>query len=181
MTQTKQPPIQLQTIKLALFDFDDTLAKHADNQYVEHRKLLGEDKYFKQAYLNPDRFYTEIEPCTASLEMQSFLAYLRTLNVKLYCVSGMRHTLHLKAKQTFLHAHYGNDIELIAAGTQAGKVDVTRVLQDIHNCRPNEVLFVDDKPFVTVAMQEHGYNAILADAVPTLAPDGKSFTAMMDD
>ena len=72
MTQTKRPPIQLQTIKLALFDFDDTLAKHTDKQYVEHRKLLGEDGYFKQAYLNPDRFYTDIEPCTAPLEMQSF-------------------------------------------------------------------------------------------------------------
>ena len=35
-------------------------------------------------------------------------------NVKLYCVSGMKFSFHLKAKEYFVHKYYGNDIEVIS-------------------------------------------------------------------
>lgn len=60
--------INLNNIKVAIFDFDDTLAIHKDIKYIEHRneseeKLLS---YFLEAYLNPKSFYEEIEFCEKS-------------------------------------------------------------------------------------------------------------------
>ena len=51
--------ISLKNIKVAIFDFDDTLAIHKDVDYQKHRneneeKLLN---YYLNAYLNPEKFY----------------------------------------------------------------------------------------------------------------------------
>ena len=48
--------MKLDNIKVAIFDFDETLAIHKDKDFVEHRneseeKLLN---YYLNAYLNPD-------------------------------------------------------------------------------------------------------------------------------
>ena len=174
--------MSLSGIKVAAFDFDDTLAVHKDKDYVEHRKTLNEDNYFKMAYLCPTDFYESIETCTAPTEMQSFISYLRSLGtIKLYCVSGMKHTLHFKAKEAFIHNHYGLDIELIAAGSQEGKADVLRVLQSAYDCHTDEVLFVDDKQSTVDLLREQGFRAIIAGNISTLSPDTVSFTSIMDD
>ena len=168
--------------KIVAFDFDDTLAVHKDKDYAAHRKALNEDNYFRLAYLCPDDFYEKIEPCTAPTEMQNFICYLRTLgSVKLYCISGMKHTLHYKAKEAFIHKHYGLDIELIASGSQERKADVLRVLQSVNNCNPDEVLFVDDRQTTVDFLCKQGFNAILASDIPTLSPDRVSFTSLMDN
>lgn len=174
--------MNLSNIKIAAFDFDDTLAVHRDKDYVAHRKALNEDNYFKMAYLYPNDFYESIETCVAPLEMQSCIAYLRSLGtIKLYCVSGMKHTLHFKAKEAFIHKHYGLDIELISAGSQERKADVLRVLQSVYDCRADEVLFVDDKQSTVDFLCKQGFSAILAGNVYMLSPDGVSFTNIMDD
>lgn len=174
--------MNLSNIKIAAFDFDDTLAVHKDKDYVVHRKALNEDNYFKTAYLCPTEFYESIEVCIAPLEMQSFISYLRSLgSIKLYCISGMKHTLHFKAKEAFIHKHYGSDIELVAAGSQERKADVLRILQSAHDCRSDEVLFIDDRQDTINLLCKQGFNAILASDISTLSPDGISFTCMMDD
>lgn len=174
--------MNLASIKVAAFDFDDTLAVHRDTDYVAHRKALNEDNYFKMAYLCPNEFYERIEICTAPFEMQSFISYLRSLGtIKLYCVSGMKHTLHFKAKEAFIHKHYGLDIELIAAGSQERKADVLRVLQSAYDCHADEVLFVDDQQSTVDLLCKRGFSAILASDISMLSPDGVSFTSIMDD
>ena len=174
--------MNLESIKIVAFDFDDTLAVHKDKFYVEHRKALNEDNYIRAAYLHPDVFYEEIEPCTAPLEMQNFISYLPYLGaIKLYCISGRKHTLHFKAKEAFIHRHYGLDIELIAAGSQERKADVLKVLQSVYDCRADEVLFVDDRQSTVDLLCKQGFSAVLAGNVSMLSPDGVSFTSVMDD
>ena len=51
--------IYLNKIKVAVFDFDDTLAIHKDKNYIQRRK--GSNDYYIQAYLHPDTFYETIE------------------------------------------------------------------------------------------------------------------------
>lgn len=43
-------------IKLALFDFDDTLAIHQDKDFITHRKERGKNNYYRKAFENPDTF-----------------------------------------------------------------------------------------------------------------------------
>lgn len=79
--------------------------------------------------------------------------------------------LHANAKQSFITKHYGSDIKLLLAYTQEGKVDVVKILQESFNCKPDEVLFVDDIQMVVDLMREQGYAAVLESNVKGIMPD----------
>lgn len=80
-------------------------------------------------------------------------------------------SLHANAKQSFITKHYGSDIKLLLAYTQEGKVDVVKILQESFNCKPDEVLFVDDIQMVVDLMREQGYAAVLESNVKGIMPD----------
>lgn len=160
----------LKNIKVAIFDFDDTLAIHKDKEYIKHRneneeKLLN---YFLNAYLNPEKFYKTIEPCNISQSILKLINILRENNVKLYCVSGMRFSFHLKAKEYFIHKYYGEDIEFISTKDQKTKIDAVKVISKVNNCNLNEVLFVDDIEENIINFNNMGINAFLVDVVDSL-------------
>lgn len=60
--------INLNNIKVAIFDFDDTLAIHKDKEYITKRSESEEKtlEYFLNAYLNKETFFEEIETCYIS-------------------------------------------------------------------------------------------------------------------
>ena len=67
--------INLENIKVVIFDFDDTLAIHKDKDYLRHRRE-NEDKYlsyYLNAYKNPKAFYEDIEPCLKSEILYKFI------------------------------------------------------------------------------------------------------------
>lgn len=71
--------IDLDNIKIIIFDFDDTLAIHKDKDYIKHRNE-SEDKrlgYYLNAYKNPDTFYEDIESCIKSEILYNFINKLR--------------------------------------------------------------------------------------------------------
>ena len=119
--------ISLKNIKVAIFDFDDTLAIHRDSNYVENRKA-DEDGYFLKAYENPQAFFETIEPCTANNDMRNLVGYCRNEGIPMFCVTGMRFSLHMSAKNAFIKKYYGDDIELITSAGQERKSDVVRIL-----------------------------------------------------
>ena len=72
--------IDLDNIKVVIFDFDDTLAIHRDRDFLKHRNE-SEDKrlsYYLDAYENPDTFYEEIEPCDRSENVYNFMSMFGT-------------------------------------------------------------------------------------------------------
>ena len=133
----------LNNIKIAVFDFDGTLAIHRDRNYVENRKA-DEDGYFLKAYENPQDFFETIEPCTTNTDIKNLVSYCRNNGIPMFCVTGMRFSLHMPAKAAFIKKHYGNDIELIASAGQQHKSDVVRILMRHFNVSPEQVMFVDD-------------------------------------
>ncbi len=133
----------LQNIKVAIFDFDNTLAIHRNGNYVEDRKS-DEDGYFLEAYENPQNFFETIEPCTENTDMKNLVSYCRNENIPMFCVTGMKFSLHMPAKAAFIKKHYGDDIELIVSAGQEHKPDVVRILMRHFGITPEQVLFVDD-------------------------------------
>ncbi len=97
--------IDLKKVKVAIFDFDDTLAIHKNSNYINDRNESEEklSNYYLKAYLNPETFYENIEQCIASTAMKNLIDCFRNNNVKMYCVSGMKFSFHLKAKEYFVH------------------------------------------------------------------------------
>ena len=135
--------IILDNIKVAIFDFDTTLAIH-------------------------NSFYEDIEPCTKSDKLYELITFLKNKGVKLYCLSGMRFSFHLKAKQNFVNKYYGDDIEFISAKNQETKVDAVKIIGRINNCNVNEILFVDDIEENIIRLKDIGVHSLLPDEVESL-------------
>lgn len=154
--------IDLNNIKIVIFDFDGTLAIHRNKDYLKNRNE-SEDKrlgYYLNAYENPDTFYEKIEPCDRSERLYNFISELRSKNIKMYCLSGMKFSFHFKAKQNFISKQYGNDIELISAGSQQLKLDGIKIIQKHNNCELSEILFVEDLEDTINYLKSNGVNAI---------------------
>ena len=154
--------VNLNNIKLVIFDFDETLAIHKDSDFTKHRSETEENfiNWYYNAYTNPERFYDEIEPCVKSEVLYNFVNDLRSRNIKMYCLSGMKFSFHLKAKQAFVNKYYGKDIEVISTSLQELKLKGVKILQKINNCNLNEILFIDDKSDVVELLNQNGIKAI---------------------
>jgi len=155
--------INLENIKVVIFDFDDTLAIHKDKDYSKHRRE-SEDKYlgyYLNAYKNTNSFYEDIEPCIKSEVLYNFINNLRSKCIKMYCLSGMKFSFHLKAKQSFINKYYGDDIEVISTASQELKIDGVKIIQKLNNCKLEEILFIDDRNDVINLLNSNGINSIL--------------------
>lgn len=153
--------INLENIKVVIFDFDNTLAVHKD--FDKHRRE-SEDKYlgyYLNAYKNPNIFYDDIEECIKSEILYNFIKVLRSKGIKMYCLSGMKFSFHLKAKQSFINKYYGDDIEVISAASQELKVDGVKVIQKLSDCKLDEILFIDDNQDTINTLRNNGINSIL--------------------
>lgn len=138
--------INFENIKVVIFDFDDTLAIHKDKDYLKHRNE-SEDRrlsYYLNGYENPENFYEDMEPCVKSESLYNFINKLRSNNIKMYCLSGMKFSFLFKAKQSFINKYYGNDIELVSAGSQQLKLDGIKIIAKANNCSLDEMLFIED-------------------------------------
>ena len=154
--------LNLDNIKVVIFDFDGTLAIHEDKNFVKHRNE-SEDKrlsYYSNAYQNPDNFYEEIEPCDKSEILYNFIGKLRNKNIKMYCLSGMKFSFHFRAKHDFINKKYGNDIELISVGTQQLKLDGIKIISRVNNCNLDDILFIDDLEDTVSYLKSNGVNTI---------------------
>lgn len=154
--------MNLDKIKIVIFDFDGTLAIHRDKDFVKHRNE-SEDKrlnYYANAYQNPNNFFEDIELCDRSEVLYNLIEELRNKNIKMYCLSGMKFSFHFKAKQNFINKHYGDDIELVSAGNQQLKLDGIKIIQKHNKCELNEILFVEDLEDTINYLRSNGINAI---------------------
>ena len=154
--------LNLDNIKVVIFDFDGTLAIHRDKDFIKHHNE-SEDKrlnYYSNAYQNPNSFYEKIELCDKSEILYNFINKLRNKNIKMYCLSGMKFSFNFKAKQNFINKNYGDDIELISVGTQQLKLDGIKIISKVNKCSLNEILFIEDLEDTINFLNTNGVNVI---------------------
>lgn len=163
----KNKKIDLSKIKVAIFDFDDTLAIHKDRDFNKHRNETEDNllNYYLNAYLNPQSFYETIEPCYILSSLQNLIKIFETKGIKMYCVSGMKFSFHLKAKEHFIHKYYSDNIEVISARTQQLKCDAAKIIGRINECNLNEILFVDDNKDNIIRLNNIGIQALLPEEI----------------
>ncbi len=121
--------------------------------------------YYLNAYQNPNSFYEDIETCIKSETLYNFIINLRSKGIKMYCLSGMNFSFNLKAKQSFINKHYGDDIEVIFTASQELKVDGVKIIQRLNDCKLEEILFIDDRQNVIDILKNNGINSILVDNI----------------
>lgn len=159
--------INLNNLKVVIFDFDDTLAIHKDREFSKHRSESEENfiNFYLNAYMNPNYFYDEIEPCTRSETLYNLIKKLRNKNIKMYCLSAMKFSFHLKAKQSFINKHYGEDIEVISTSLQELKLKGVKIIQKINNCNLDEILFIDDRQDVIELLNQNRVKAVVVNDI----------------
>ena len=159
--------IDLTNIKVVIFDFDDTLAIHKNKDYVNQRNENKEIllNYYSNGYLNPDTFYDIIEPCTISSQLQKVVEICEMQGIKMYCVSGMKFSFHLKAKENFLRKYYSEHIEVISARSQELKCDAIRIIQRINKCDLNEIVIIDDIKDNIIRFNNMGIHGFLPEEI----------------
>lgn len=159
--------IDLNAIKVVIFDFDDTLAIHKNRDYVKQRNENKETllNYYYNGYLNPDTFYDVIEPCSISNQLKKVVEICEIQGIKTYCVSGMKFSFHLRAKENFLHKYYSKNIEVISARSQELKCDAIRIIQRINNCNLNEIVFIDDIKDNVIRFNNMGIHGFLPEEI----------------
>jgi hypothetical protein len=79
----------------------------------------------------------------------------------MYCLSGMKFSFHLKAKQFFVDKYYGDDIQVISAVSQKLKANGVKIIQKLNDCNLGEILFIDDQEDVIELLKDSGINTIL--------------------
>lgn len=154
--------LNLDNIKVVIFDYDGTLAVHRDKDFVKNRNENVDKRlnYYANAYQNPSNFYIDIEPCDRSEALYKLIQELRNKNIKMYCLSGMKFSFHFKAKQDFINTQYGADIELISAGTQELKLDGIKIISKLNKCNLDEVLYIEDLEDTVNFLKSNGINVI---------------------
>lgn len=170
MMSNENKKIDLDSIKVAIFDFDNTLAIHKDKDFIKHRNE-NEDSllnYYLNAYLNPKLFYETIEPCSISDSLQNLIKIFEKRDVKMYCVSSMKFSFVLKAKEHFIHKYYSDNIEVISSRSQELKGDAAKIIQRINKCNLNEILFVDDIKENITRFNNMGIHALLPEEIDQL-------------
>ena len=156
----KNNNIDLNLIKVAIFDFDETLALHKSLDYM---KTTDEDmfiSYYVNAYNNPENFYEVVEPCIPNEDICKLISILRNKKIKIYYVSGM--------KRHFVHKFFDKDIEVFSSGSQTAKIDATKIIAKINNCKLNEILFIDDIKKNIRKLNKSGVCSIMVDDVSSL-------------
>lgn len=83
----------------------------------------------------------------------------------MYCLSGMKFSFHLKAKQTFINKYYGNDIEVISTSSQELKLKGVKIIGKINNSELDEILFIDDNSDVITLLKENGVKSLLVNNI----------------
>ena len=158
----KLDDINLDNIKVAIFDFDNTLAIHKNKDYLQQTRLCEQSRinYYLNSYIYPDCFYDEIEPCLKSEALWELINNFRNKNIKMYCLSGMNFSFNLKTKQSFINKYYGEDIEVMSSSSQRLKLEGTKIIQSINNCKLSEILFFDDRQDVIDLLNENGIKGI---------------------
>ena len=169
----EEKSIKLNKIKIAIFDFDDTLAIHQDKEFFKHRNESESNflSYFKNAYTKSNSFYDTIEPCSVLEPLYKLVKFFEKSRVKMYCVTGMQFSFNIKAKEAFVHNNYSDKIEVISTNSQKSKVEAIKIIRKLNACKLNEILFVDDLEENIARFKDMGVKALLPNEVDILSKD----------
>lgn len=169
----KEKNIKLSKIKVAIFDFDDTLAIHKDKDFLKHRNESENNflNYFMNAYTSQSTFYETIEPCSVFEPLYKLVKFFEKNGVKMYCVTGIQFSFNIKAKEAFVHNHYSDKIEVISTNSQKSKVEAIKIISKLNRCNLNEILFVDDLEENITRFKDMGVKALLPSEVDILSKD----------
>lgn len=142
--------IDLQNVKMILFDFDDTLCIHRDHS-------SGEDEDYDKTVFNKNNAWSNCEP---SIIMKSFLRFI--MNEKKYEVGLISATctyVHSEMKVKWVEKNYGYKIENLCVGSAQYKLREMKAICSSKGYKQSEILLIDDLWDTLEMCNDNGFQA----------------------
>lgn len=133
--------IQIDKLKMVLYDFDDTLCIHLQHDYDENNKQsihlhnVNILKYGKDCYN---------ENTTTSTHMKKFMKTCEKLGIRQGLISATTSYEHFISKQEWVKERYGINLENFCVGTVEAKQEILLAIADAYEYDRDEILVVDD-------------------------------------
>ena len=130
--------IDLEKVKLAIFDFDDTLPIHTN-----HRPFTAEQaEDYHTRVLSGD--ITVWDSCLVSDAMYDFVTMCLDKGIRTGLMSATDSYVHMVLKHDWVLLKYGVDMENFCVGSSDRKAPMLEYIAKANNLDNNEILLVDD-------------------------------------
>ena len=129
--------INLDSIKIVLFDFDDTLCIHTNhswNEDIEFSQTISILQLGKNAW----------STCQISSHMEKFMKECESKNIPMGLVSVVMSAKHMMCKQDWVLEKYGIFLENYCVGKAEDKIKVMRAISEAYGIPKSKILIVDD-------------------------------------
>ena len=147
--------IDLSKVKVAVFDFDDTLCVHRHHSF--HKSISNYNELAAQGIYPWDQLDSYGNTfCVKSLAMQVFINMLRSNSVRMYVCSATSLLNKGELKVRWATKEYDYNFGNLNVEESVEKVPAILDLTKILKCDPGEVLIVDDYYYVTDAAADAG-------------------------
>ncbi|MGN0485110.1 MAG: hypothetical protein ACI4HI_16320 [Lachnospiraceae bacterium] len=140
----------LMNIKMAVFDFDNTLCIHTDFFWNEEKQ----DWHLR--YMLEHGISAKGEP---NLLMQKFLGKCVDFGIRIGLISATSFYVAMKAKQTWAEQKYGVKFENFCVSTNDEKIHMMELLSEVYHFNPDQILLVDDTADVLCMAADRGFSA----------------------
>ena len=129
--------VNLDKVKLVLWDFDDTLCIHTD-----HTSAKDEfDTEYNVKVLRGEDPYTE---CFVSEELMTIMHDLERRGVRQGLISATRGYVHAKNKEMWVREKYGVQLENHCVSNSHMKLGMLLAIAEADGLNREEILIVDD-------------------------------------
>ena len=146
--------INLENVRLALFDFDDTLCIHKSHAHNDSKK--NSIKYYSNAVKLGAGIWKNSSP---SKHMGVLLNHCKERNIRLGLISATGQSVCSKAKLEWVSNMYGLELENFCVDTAQSKVLMLTALAEVYNLNADEILLVDDYTYNLVDAANAGFQA----------------------
>lgn len=146
------------TLKYVFIDYDDTLCVHM-------RDKRGSSTWFKAMFTGDVNFYGEPDFCKLP-GMERFLGKLKAYGCDVYGLTWADYSFTVDVKNAWVQKNYPGKIKsTIGVGCREKKVIFITEFMKMVECRPDEILVVDDHPDTLSEALDVGFQAMSASEV----------------
>lgn len=142
--------LDLDKIKLAVFDYDDTLCIH--QRYLNDSRYRGEANSLLIL-----RGEDEWKDCLPPEFMKKFISICYNKDIDMGLISCTDTYIRAEAKLKWVYDNYGVRMKNYCVGRQDLKIPMLQDLKDAFKLRKEEILFIDDMYLHIDTAHEKGF------------------------
>ena len=149
--------VNLRKIKVAFFDYDDTLCVHRHISVNRPEKSTWD----KAILLDVADWYSHPEYCVPQPAIQEFVTKLKGHGVKCHCLTWSNTNQLERARRKFLDENYNEAFDKIyIVGSREYKIDILENYVGLLHFKRDEILLVEDHPDTIYEARSKGFNAL---------------------